>query len=317
MHRGPRRLSPPIQRMVGRAPSRRGWSGPDFIVPGVDAERRGAANNAIAAAERDPTISKTKVRLIRMPRRPLAGSQSGLSRAYWCPAGHCATSAPGGDGCVESRALVRRIQIRLSRARAMRTKCGSQTAAVSRPRRRIRRHPPTSRACFQRLTTHSKNRVGMAGFEPATSCSQSRRANQAALHPDRAGATRSGRRRRDSAQVYGSTDSQRQPLWSWPWRRGGRPGLLVGWNGRKWEHRRYGTGEQEASWQVGSASGREEAGAGRPDHGGLSGLRQACAVPLQARLQPDAGACRGRTGGPDGRSAEIRGAAAPGTSPSL
>jgi hypothetical protein len=25
--------------------------------------------------------------------------------------------------------------------------------------------------------------VGMAGFEPATSCSQSRRANQAALHP--------------------------------------------------------------------------------------------------------------------------------------
>ena len=28
----------------------------------------------------------------------------------------------------------------------------------------IRRHPPTSRACFQRLTTHSKNRVGMAGW---------------------------------------------------------------------------------------------------------------------------------------------------------
>jgi hypothetical protein len=27
--------------------------------------------------------------------------------------------------------------------------------------------------------------VGMAGFEPAASCSQSRRANQAALHPGR------------------------------------------------------------------------------------------------------------------------------------
>jgi hypothetical protein len=27
-------------------------------------------------------------------------------------------------------------------------------------------------ACLQRLTTHSKNRVGMAGFEPAASCSQ-------------------------------------------------------------------------------------------------------------------------------------------------
>ena len=33
------------------------------------------------------------------------------------------------------------------------------------------------------LTIHSKIAVGMAGFEPAASCSQSRRANQAALHP--------------------------------------------------------------------------------------------------------------------------------------
>jgi hypothetical protein len=30
---------------------------------------------------------------------------------------------------------------------------------------------------------HIRKMVGMAGFEPATSCSQSRRANQAALHP--------------------------------------------------------------------------------------------------------------------------------------
>jgi hypothetical protein len=37
-------------------------------------------------------------------------------------------------------------------------------------------------------TTYSKKSVGMAGFEPAASCSQSRRANQAALHPGAAGA---------------------------------------------------------------------------------------------------------------------------------
>src|SRR5215469_3155493 len=43
-------------------------------------------------------------------------------------------------------------------------------------------HPPAW--CAQTgLTTHLKIDVGMAGFEPAASCSQSRRANQAALHP--------------------------------------------------------------------------------------------------------------------------------------
>jgi hypothetical protein len=36
----------------------------------------------------------------------------------------------------------------------------------------MRRQLPTSRACLQELTTHSRNRVGMAGFEPAASCSQ-------------------------------------------------------------------------------------------------------------------------------------------------
>ena len=48
------------------------------------------------------------------------------------------------------------------------------------------RHQTTTSSkssCRSRLATHSKNGVGMAGFEPAASCSQSRRANQAALHP--------------------------------------------------------------------------------------------------------------------------------------
>ncbi len=36
----------------------------------------------------------------------------------------------------------------------------------------IGRQLPTSRAGSRRLTTHSKNRVGMRGFEPRTSCPQ-------------------------------------------------------------------------------------------------------------------------------------------------
>ncbi|GAT87041.1 hypothetical protein CVCC1112_1700 [Paenarthrobacter nicotinovorans] len=33
----------------------------------------------------------------------------------------------------------------------------------------------------------TKHRVGVTGFEPATSCSQSRRSSQAELHPERTG----------------------------------------------------------------------------------------------------------------------------------
>jgi hypothetical protein len=47
----------------------------------------------------------------------------------------------------------------------------------------IRRQLPTSRRLLAETDNTFENRVGMAGFEPATSCSQSRRANQAALHP--------------------------------------------------------------------------------------------------------------------------------------
>jgi hypothetical protein len=43
--------------------------------------------------------------------------------------------------------------------------------------------------------------VGMAGFEPAASCSQSRRANQAALHPGAALALAGSAG--GTAQVYG------------------------------------------------------------------------------------------------------------------
>ena len=50
---------------------------------------------------------------------------------------------------------------------------GQPNCTATQPRRpasgnRRRRVAP----CLQRLTTHSKNRVGMAGFEPAASCSQ-------------------------------------------------------------------------------------------------------------------------------------------------
>jgi hypothetical protein len=52
-------------------------------------------------------------------------------------------------------------------------KIGQLTCAATQPRwptsgDRYRRAAP----CLQGLTTHSKNRVGMAGFEPAASCSQ-------------------------------------------------------------------------------------------------------------------------------------------------
>src|SRR5215469_9410407 len=46
-----------------------------------------------------------------------------------------------------------------------------------------KRSEPPAWMAHAGLILHSKNRVGMAGFEPAASCSQSRRANQAALHP--------------------------------------------------------------------------------------------------------------------------------------
>jgi bifunctional non-homologous end joining protein LigD len=45
-----------------------------------------------------------------------------------------------------------------------------------------------ARMAHREQTIHSKKTVGMAGFEPAASCSQSRRANQAALHPGAVGA---------------------------------------------------------------------------------------------------------------------------------
>jgi hypothetical protein len=47
----------------------------------------------------------------------------------------------------------------------------------------MRRHTPIAALAQKSSITHSRKAVGMAGFEPAASCSQSRRANQAALHP--------------------------------------------------------------------------------------------------------------------------------------
>ncbi len=42
-----------------------------------------------------------------------------------------------------------------------------------------------SYATLQGLLLNINKKVGVAGFEPATSCSQSRRDNRATLHPDR------------------------------------------------------------------------------------------------------------------------------------
>ena len=60
---------------------------------------------------------------------------------------------------------------------------GSQRAQTL---RHADRHEATDTDCrpgAKSSITHSRKAVGMAGFEPAASCSQSRRANQAALHP--------------------------------------------------------------------------------------------------------------------------------------
>ena len=69
------------------------------------------------------------------------------------------------------------------RIRSGRRESGSQRAqALSHADRR----EATDADChpwLKRSRAHSENAVGMAGFEPAASCSQSRRANQAALHP--------------------------------------------------------------------------------------------------------------------------------------
>jgi hypothetical protein len=71
---------------------------------------------------------------------------------------------------------VRRVRCTRSLASAARSTTGSQATAHLRSHPAtlagIRRQIPTSGPCLQRLKTHSKNRVGMAGFEPPASCSQ-------------------------------------------------------------------------------------------------------------------------------------------------
>jgi len=78
------------------------------------------------------------------------------------------------DAC--ERVTIERTEVRPtggSRIPLQRGATAQPTCTATQPRRpasgdRRRRLAP----CFQRLTTHSKNRVGMAGFEPAASCSQ-------------------------------------------------------------------------------------------------------------------------------------------------
>src|SRR5215472_9450055 len=73
----------------------------------------------------------------------------------------------------------------------------------------IRPHLPTLQACFPEPITHSKEAVGMAGFEPAASCSQINPAASPEIARDR-----------PTWRLAGKTLARRRPM---------RPGDCARW----------------------------------------------------------------------------------------